>query len=321
MKRIGITIGDPAGVGPELIVKLEPYLRGGFAYLIYGEEKTLLRAAELLGKKPFWRRIESAEQAIREGVYLLSLDLLREAVPEPSVSSGRCGVAYLARAVADAVRGNLQGILTMPINKFWARKAGFSFPGQTEFLAHASGVKDFAMMLYSREIKVVLLTTHLPLREVFSYININNIKSIIRLIDREYKRLFGTRPLVKVLGLNPHAGEGGELGREETEVISPALGELKKEGFQVEGPLSPDTAFLKREENGVFLCMYHDQGLIPFKLLSFGKGVNLTLGLPFVRTSPDHGTAYDIAWKGIAGVESSAEALLLLKRVLDSSHK
>lgn len=321
MQKIGITMGDPAGVGPELIVKLSEYFeREKKAYVIYAEEKTIREAQRLLGKEVELKKISDLSEINSPGVYLVDLNLLKSARVEPSVASGRVAVAYLARATADALRGSIQGILTMPISKFWASKAGFKFPGQTEYLAHASGVKDFAMAFYSEEIKLVLLTIHLPLREVFKEITKENIKRKAYLIDREFKRLFGYKPRIKVLGLNPHAGEKGELGSEEIEVIEPAIRELREEGLKVEGPLVPDTAFLKREKEDVFLAMYHDQGLIAFKLLAFDKGVNLTLGLPFVRTSPDHGTAYDIAWKGIASVGASLCALKLIEKVLDRSH-
>ena len=321
MKKIGITMGDPAGVGPELIVKLSEHFDiEKNAYIIYGEEKTIKEAERLVGRKIDFKRVSEVSQASSPGVYLVDLNLLKSPRVEPSVASGRAAVAYLARATADAVRGNIQGVLTMPINKFWASKAGFSFPGQTEYLAHASGVKDFAMAFYSEDIKLVLLTIHLPLREVFKHITKENIKKKAYLVDREFNRLFGFRPRIKILGLNPHAGEGGELGREETEIIEPAVRELLEEGLKVEGPLVPDTAFLRREKEDVFLAMYHDQGLIAFKLLAFDRGVNLTLGLPFVRTSPDHGTAYDIAWKGLADVGASLSALRLLEKVLDGSH-
>ncbi len=314
-------MGDPAGVGPELIVKLSEYFdRNRNAYVIYGEEKTLREAERLVGKGVEFRRVSEISEVSSPGVYLIDLSLLKSPRVEPCVASGRAAVAYLARATADAVRGNLQGVLTMPINKFWASKAGFSFPGQTEYLAHASGVKEFAMAFYSEDIKLVLLTIHLPLREVFKHITKESIKRKAHLIDREFKRLFGYRPKIKILGLNPHAGEGGELGREEIEIIEPAVRELREEGLSVDGPLVPDTAFLRREREDVFLAMYHDQGLIAFKLLAFDRGVNLTLGLPFVRTSPDHGTAYDIAWKGVVNVGASLSALRFLEEVFDRSH-
>ncbi len=316
MNRIGITIGDPAGVGPELIVRLSGKFGGENAYVIYGEEKILREAMELLGEELLYRKVNTIGEVSGPGVYLMDLNICSVSRPEPSLTSGKVAVAYLARAVADAVCGNIDGILTMPLNKFWARRAGFSYEGQTEYLAQATSSRDYAMMLYSKSIKVALLSTHVPLSAVPDLVKKESVKAKVELIVREFKRLFKKEPKVGVLGLNSHAGEGGEIGREDVEEILPAVEELKRAGFRVEGPLVPDTAFLKREDYDVFLCMYHDQGLIPFKLLAFREGVNLTLGIPFPRTSPDHGTAYDIAWKGIADPTSSEKALELLEELV-----
>ena len=316
MNRIGITIGDPAGVGPELIVRLSGKFGGENAYVIYGEEKILREAMELLGEELLYRKVNTIGEVSGPGVYLMDLNICSVSRPEPSLTSGKVAVAYLARAVADAVCGNIDGILTMPLNKFWARRAGFSYEGQTEYLAQATSSRDYAMMLYSKSIKVALLSTHVPLSTVPDLVKKESVKAKVELIVREFKRLFKKEPKVGVLGLNPHAGEGGEVGREDVEEILPAVEELKGAGFRVEGPLVPDTAFLRREDYDVFLCMYHDQGLIPFKLLAFREGVNLTLGIPFPRTSPDHGTAYDIAWKGIADPTSSEKALELLEELV-----
>lgn len=315
-KKIGITFGDPAGVGPEIILKISKYFVGDFAYIIYGEEKTLKEAQNLTGLHLAYKKVERVEDVKDKGIYLIDLNILKVPVPEPSPASGRAAIAYLARATADAVRGNIHGILTTPINKFWAKKAGFQFNGQTEYLASASGTKEFAMMMYSEDIKVVLLTTHIPISEVPRKITKESIIEKVLLIYKEYKRLFRLKPKIKVLGLNPHAGEMGELGREEIEEIAPAIEEVKKKGIFVEGPVVPDIAFIKREKDDVFLAMYHDQGLIPFKLIAFDKGVNVTLGLPFIRTSPDHGTAYNIAWKNLARESSSVKALKLIEEVL-----
>jgi len=316
MKKIGISLGDPAGVGPEIILKISKHFVEDFAYIIYGEEKTLKEAQNLTGLHLDYEKVERVEDIKDKGIYIIDLSILKVPVPEPSPASGRAAVAYLARATADAVRGNIHGILTMPINKFWAKKAGFQFNGQTEYLANASGIKEFAMMMYSEDIKVVLLTTHIPISEVPRRITKESIIEKVLLIDREYKRLFHRKPKIKVLGLNPHAGEMGELGSEEIEEITPAIEELRNKGVFVEGPIVPDIAFIKRGRDDVFLAMYHDQGLIPFKLIAFDKGVNVTLGLPFIRTSPDHGTAYDIAWKNLAKESSSLEALKLIEEVL-----
>ncbi|MFN3813102.1 MAG: 4-hydroxythreonine-4-phosphate dehydrogenase PdxA [Aquificaceae bacterium] len=315
MLKIGITIGDPAGVGPELIIKLSEHFNPESSYIIYGERKTIEAAQRLLGKNLDLIEIHYVDEVKHPGVYIADLDISEVEVPTPSLTSGKVAIAYLGRAVVDAVMGNIRGLLTMPIHKLWARLAGFSYSGQTEFLAQASNVKDYAMFMYSEKIKVALLSTHLPLKEAIEKVRKEEVKRKITLIKKEFKRLFGYEPSLGVCGLNPHAGERGEIGKEDMEEILPAVEELKGEGLKVDGPLSPDTAFLKPERFDLFLCMYHDQGLIPFKLLAFREGVNLTLGIPFVRTSPDHGVAYDIAWKGIADVSSSLHALRLCERL------
>jgi 4-hydroxythreonine-4-phosphate dehydrogenase len=227
-------------------------------------------------------------------------------------------VAYLGRAVVDAVYGNIDGLLTMPISKFWARMAGFSYEGQTEFLAQAFRVRDYAMLMYSDTIKVALLSTHISLKEAIERVKRENIVKKVKLLAEEFKRWFKKSPQIGVLGLNPHAGEGGTIGEEDIKEIVPAVEELKSMGYIVDGPLSPDTAFLNRNYD-LFLCMYHDQGLIPFKLLAFKEGVNMTLGIPFPRTSPDHGTAYGIAWKGIADISPSLHALRLCERLAENN--
>jgi 4-hydroxythreonine-4-phosphate dehydrogenase len=318
MKRIGITIGDPAGVGPELIVKISRRFKEENAYIIYGELKTLREAERLLDLDLGAEPVETPDQVKDPGVYIADLNISERAVPQPSLTSGKVAVAYLARATVDAVQGKIEGLLTMPISKFWARRAGFSFEGQTEYLAHASSVRDYAMMFWSEKLRIVLLSTHLPLRKALEEVRRDRIRAKIDLILREYPRLFGREPSVGVLGLNPHAGEMGDIGREDMEEILPVVEEFKRRGYPVEGPLSPDSAFLKPDAYEVFLCMYHDQGLIPFKMLAFKEGVNLTLGLPFPRTSPDHGTAYDIAWKGMADPGPSLKALELLENLVEN---
>ncbi len=318
MRRIGITAGDPAGVGPELTVRVLESAGGDTAYVVYGEAKTLEEACALTGVRLSFRRVESPSEAREPGVYLVDMDISDRPVPEPSLTSGKVAVAYLARATVDAVQGRLDGLLTMPISKFWARRVGFSYEGQTEYLAHAAGVRSFAMMMYSDRLRLVLLSTHVPLREVPDLVSRERVREKLELIFREYPRLFKRRPVVGVLGLNPHSGEGGEVGKEDVEEILPVVEEFAGRGYPVEGPLVPDTAFLRRDSYDLFLCMYHDQGLIPFKLLSFREGVNLTLGLPFPRTSPDHGTAYDIAWKGRADPSSARKALELLRGLVEN---
>ncbi len=314
MFKIGITIGDPAGVGPELIIKLSEHFDKEKAYIIYGEEKILRACARELGKSFEANLINTPEKVEKPGVYIVDLNISEVEKPEPSFTSGKVAVAYLGRIAVDAVYGKIDGLLTMPISKFWAKLAGFSFEGQTEFLAQAFGIKDYAMLMYSEKLKVCLLSTHLSLKEAIEKVTKQNIVSKVKLIAKEYEKWFGYEPSVGILGLNPHAGEGGLIGEEEVKEILPAIEELRSEGYKVEGPLSPDSAFLSKSCD-VFLCMYHDQGLIPFKLLAFKDGVNMTLGIPIPRTSPDHGTAYDIAWKGIADLSPSLHALRLCEEL------
>ncbi len=307
MKKIGITIGDPAGIGPELIIKLKDYMKDDNTYIIYAEEYIIKHACNVLGTDFYYEKINTVDDIKEKGIYLISLGL--KGAIEPSPSSGKLGIAYLARATADAISKKLNGILTMPINKYFAKASGFNFNGQTEYLAFADNKKTFAMMMYSDKIKVVLATIHIPIKDVPKYITKENLKEKISLIKSYISAYFGFSPNIKVLGLNPHAGENGVIGDEETNIIFPVVAEE-----QVIGPLPPDTAFLNIDEKDIFLCMYHDQGLIPFKMLSFDNGSNVTIGLSFLRTSPDHGTAYDIAYKGIARVNSVKYSLELLKR-------
>ncbi len=316
MVKIGITIGDPAGVGPELIVRLSRYFDPQKAYIIYGEKKIIQAVKRELSVDFEFSEIYTVEEIKSPGVYIADLNISETDRPLPSLTSGKVAVAYLGRAVVDAVYGKLQGLLTMPINKFWAKLAGFSYEGQTEFLAQACNVREYAMLMYSEKLKVVPFTTHIPLREVPERIRKDHIVKKVKLIDREFKRLFGLEPVVGILGLNPHAGDMGAIGEEDMREIAPAVEALKEEGYKVDGPLSPDSAFLNINYD-VYLCMYHDQGLIPFKMLAFREGVNLTLGIPFVRTSPDHGVAYNIAWKGIADEGPSLSALRLCERLAE----
>ena len=307
MKRFAITMGDPAGIGPELIIKLKPHMEDDNAYVIYGEEYILKHASDVLGVKFYYEKLNTIDDVKDRGIYLISLGL--KGALEPSPSSGKLAIAYLARATADAISKKLNGLLTMPINKYFAKASGFSFNGQTEYLAFADNKKTFAMMMYSDAIKVVLATIHIPLKDVPATLTKELIKEKIALIKEYIPAYFKFKPRIKVLGLNPHAGEGGLIGDEESKIIIPAI---KDE--EVIGPVPPDTAFIDIDEKDIFLCMYHDQGLIPFKMLSFDRGSNVTIGLSFLRTSPDHGTAYDIAYKGIARPDSAIYSLELLKR-------
>jgi 4-hydroxythreonine-4-phosphate dehydrogenase len=323
VRKIAISLGDPAGISYECIVKSIPAFDEDKAYILYGEEVVLRYAKEKFNPSFNYKRVADISQVKEPGIYLISLDRVKGVAGiRPSEAAGFVAVTYLGRMSADVLRGEIDGIVTLPISKYWAKKGGkFIFPGQTEFVAFFQKVKNFAMMFYSDELKVVLQTIHIPLKEVPKEITKEGILEKLRLIDREFQRYWNVKPKIGVLGLNPHAGEQGEIGTEEVEIIAPAIDEAKKEGITCEGPLVPDTAFLRKEEFDVFLAMYHDQGLIPFKLLAFDKGVNLTLGLPIPRTSPDHGTAFDIAWQGRCNPTATIEAIKLINRLSEKAQK
>ena len=283
--RIGITLGDPAGIGPEIV-----------------------QAALASGRLP-----ESAEYSIIGRPVACSLG-------QPTQETAHAALNALEEAASLALRGDIQAVVTGPIHKARMYEIGFRFPGQTEFLADRCSVKNFAMLLTGGKLTVALVTTHLPLREVAGALNQSEIVRVGLLLEDFLRRRRISKPRIAVAGLNPHAGESGALGREEIEIIAPAIAELNSQSPITNhqapifaGPFSPDTLFhhaANGDWDGV-LCMYHDQGLIPLKLHAFHEGVNVTLGLPFPRTSPDHGTAFHIAGKGVARADSMIAAVNL----------
>jgi 4-hydroxythreonine-4-phosphate dehydrogenase len=279
--RIGITLGDPAGIGPEVV-----------------------------------HAALSSRQLPDEAEYEVIGTYPNCSLGEPSIETARAAAAALEEAVALARAGKIDAVVTGPIHKARMYEVGFAFPGQTEFFAERCGVKNFAMLLTGGKITVALVTTHLPLSQVASSLTTGEIVRVgLLLADFLHRRLDRT-PRIGVAGLNPHAGESGALGREEIDVITPAVIELQiacSAGATVAGPFSPDTIFHHAVQGDwdAVLSMYHDQGLIPLKLHAFHEGVNVTLGLPFPRTSPDHGTAFQIAGKGIARPDSMIAATKL----------
>jgi 4-hydroxythreonine-4-phosphate dehydrogenase len=281
-KRIGITLGDCAGIGPEIV---ELALKSG--------RVPDLTEYMVLGRQP----------SCKSG--------------EPTPETARAAAAALEEAVTLARRGELEAIVTGPVHKARMYEVGFRFPGQTEFFAERCGVKDFAMCLTGGKLTVALVTAHVPLCKVPRALKQSEIVRI-GLLLAEFVRSRGENgPRIAVAGLNPHAGESGKLGAEEIEIIAPAVQELQsriEDGeSKIVGPVSPDTVFHRAIEGefDAILCMYHDQGLIPLKLHAFHSGVNVTLGLPFPRTSPDHGTAFEIAGKSIARPDSMIAAINL----------
>ncbi|PMP64037.1 MAG: 4-hydroxythreonine-4-phosphate dehydrogenase PdxA [Sulfurihydrogenibium sp.] len=322
MVKVGISLGDPSGISPEILVKAltsKKIPKKDVAYIVYGSKNTILKTSKDLNINLKFDVINSLEEIKKSGFYLFNLYDKDFQPGKPSKESGKASVIFLENAVKDVLNKKTDGIVTLPISKKWIMESGFKYAGHTDYLADVSNTKDYVMALVCKKMKVGLITTHIPIKDVPSKITKDSIISKIKVIDRELKEKFDIKnPSIAVVGLNPHASDGGNIGNEEIEIITPALNQLKEEGINVVGPLSADTAFNRYKDFDIFVAMYHDQGLIPLKLLCFRKAVNITLGLPFIRTSPDHGTGYDIAGKNLADpsslIESINTAVLLIKK-------
>ena len=303
---VGITMGDAAGIGPEIVVQAcAQGLRA--PHVVYGDAGALRRAAAALGARLDVVEITSPAQAsLRAG--LIEVIGRGPALPadlppgQLSAQAGRGAYDYVCAAIDDAQAGAIRAIVTAPLNKHSMHLAGIDYPGHTEILAERSGTTDFAMMLANDELRVLLVTIHVALADVIARITPQAELSALRLADRACRQMGIARPRVAVAGLNPHAGEGGKFGREEIEVIEPAIAQARAEGINASGPWPGDSIFMRARggEFDIVVAQYHDQGLIPVKYLGLDHGVNVTVGLPFVRTSVDHGTAFDIAGKGVA---------------------
>ncbi len=307
---IGITAGDPAGIGPEIILSAlsNPALYELCRPLVIGDMGVISTAKKIAGSKIDLKRVSNHSQGIyNHGVIDLlcvsELDFNETFWANPTIQTGKAMVEYVIKATDMALKGELSGIVTCPINKKIMQMAGFNYNGHTELIAERTGAKDFIMMMAGDRLKISLVTIHMPLKKVSDAISIENVFKTIKITGEALIRRFGVEsPKIAVAGLNPHAGESGIFGNEENDIIMPAIEKSAKEGFNVSGPFPPDTLFYT-VLNGTYdavVCMYHDQGLIPFKMVHFADGVNTTLGIPIVRTSVDHGTAYDIAGKGNA---------------------
>jgi 4-hydroxythreonine-4-phosphate dehydrogenase len=311
---VGITMGDPVGVGPEIVLRLlsSPDIYRICRPIVFGDPVALGKAAKVLRVENTFRIIETPEEGGRHaGTIDLVSDFARELSDinwgHPTAQSGRAMVSYVLQAAESALKGQLEAVVTCPINKHAMNLAGFSYNGHTELLAEKSGCSDYAMMLAGPKLRVVLVTIHQPLREVPDAISTHNIFQTIRITHHSLMDRFGCRrPKIAVAGLNPHAGEECLFGREDADIIHPAVEEAKKAGWHVQGPYPADTIFYRAMmgEFDAVVSMYHDQGLIAFKMIHFSDGVNTTLGLPMIRTSVDHGTAYDIAGTGRADAGS-----------------
>jgi 4-phospho-D-threonate 3-dehydrogenase / 4-phospho-D-erythronate 3-dehydrogenase len=325
--RIAIPMGDPAGVGPELCLRAlgDSSLQSICIPVVLGDATVLAAVAKATGQS-LRAKVVSLEQwggkfaEIREPMVVDFAQFRTSQVIPGKVcrDCGRASLAYIDEAIAAAVAGKVNAIVTGPINKEAIHLAGSRHIGHTEILAGATNSPKHLMMLTSREITCSLVTAHVGLAAVAELLTTEKVISAMELTIDAMKKMRGVTPRLTVCGLNPHAGEGGLIGEDEdARIITPAIEEMRRRGFEVTGPLSPDTAFLpaRRKQTDAYICMYHDQGLIPLKMLAFDDAINITLGLPIVRTSVDHGTAFDIAWKGIANPQSMFEAIRLAAKL------
>ena len=338
MKPLAITQGDPAGIGPEIVAKafrdVPAELAGCF---VAGDVATLRRAAQAI-VRPGAPMVPVAQIEAPSDALLVPprcipvLQLPNIPGPQPwgqiSAAAGRAAADSVVWAARAALRGEVAGLVTAPLHKESLSAAGVAFPGHTELLqAEAAAHRGVAlaqmpvrMMLASDELRTVLVSIHVSLRDAIAAVTVDNVQQTLQITHAALLRSLGRAPRIAVAGLNPHAGEGGLFGSEEVEVIAPAITAARAQGLNVHGPFAPDTVFMRARstperpgEFDVVIAMYHDQGLIPVKYLGVDKGVNVTLGLPLVRTSPDHGTAFDIAGQGVADAASLVEAVRMAR--------
>jgi 4-hydroxythreonine-4-phosphate dehydrogenase len=330
--RIAVTMGDPAGIGPEVCLRLlhEPSVLEMCVPIVFGDADVLTRVAEACRIPcPSYTVIDSASwpSTYREISDASVLDL--KAISADAIrpghvnrATGAASYKYIEASIAAALAGVVDAVVTGPIHKEALHAAGVPYPGHTEIFADKTGAARNCMMLTSSELTCSFVTSHVGYRDVPALLSIDRIVEVIELSNEALVRLRGRPAKLVVCGLNPHAGEHGLFGdSEEERLIGPAVEVARHRGIEVIGPLSPDTAFLpqRRRETDCFVCMYHDQGLIPLKALAFDTAVNITLGLPIIRTSVDHGTALDIAWQGKADVTSMIHAVTLAARLASTT--
>jgi 4-hydroxythreonine-4-phosphate dehydrogenase len=318
---IGITMGDPAGIGPEVIVKAlaDPSLRRRARYIIYGMNELLHYAADLAEYDVFWWRdqFNGRLRSYPHDVVVVDYDvysMLGSAIRSPSKMGGEASMRFCNDAIDAATKKLVDAVVTAPIAKESWKLAGFNFPGHTELFAQRTGSRRYTMMFAGGPLKVALATVHVPLMGLWGRLNIGAVFQPIELLHQAMVEWFDTpKPRIAVCGVNPHASENGQFGDEEERIISPAILMARDQGINASGPYPSDTIFM-RARDGHFdavVAMYHDQGLIPVKLLAFDRAVNLTLGLPIIRTSPDHGTAFDIVGRNKANPGSMRAAIEL----------
>jgi 4-hydroxythreonine-4-phosphate dehydrogenase len=326
-RPLALTLGEPAGIGPDITIAA--WLRRNElklpAFYLLGDEALIARRATALGTDVKIARVraEEAVAAFPDALPVVSTGEIATAEPgRPDDSSGPAALASIRQAVDDVRKGRASAVVTNPIAKSVLYRAGFRHPGHTEFLAelaaHDGRAPEPVMMLWSPQLAVVPVTIHVSLRDALAQLSSELIVSTVHIVAAELKSRFGvSRPRIAISGLNPHAGEDGSLGHEEQTIVTPAIKILRNEGIEARGPLPADTMFhdAARKTYDCAVCMYHDQALIPIKTLAFDDAVNVTLGLPFIRTSPDHGTAFDIAGTGKANPASLIAALQLANRM------
>ena len=346
MKPLAITQGDPAGIGPEIVAKAfrdaPAELAGCF---VAGDVATLRRAAQAVVRPGMpmvsVAHIETPADALQVPPRCIPV-LQIPGIPGPqpwgqiSAAAGRAAADSVVWAARAALRGEVAGLVTAPLHKEALSAAGVAFPGHTELLQSEAAAHQgvtlaqmpVRMMLASDELRTVLVSIHVSLRDAIAAVTVDNIQQTLQITHAALLRSLGRAPCIAVAGLNPHAGEGGLFGSEEVEVISPAIDAARAKGLNVHGPFAPDTVFMRARstpqragEFDVVIAMYHDQGLIPVKYLGVDKGVNVTLGLPLVRTSPDHGTAFDIAGQGVADAASLVEAVRMARALSAEAHE
>lgn len=325
---LAITMGDAAGCGAEITVKAleDKNIYNICRPLVFGDAKRIQLAASIVKSS---LKIQSVS-AVQDGTYQFgTIDVLDFAnIPEDlpfgqvDARAGHAAFEYIQAAIQKSMANEVAAVVTAPINKEALHKGGHNFPGHTEILAELSGTKDYAMMLAGDALKVIHVTTHVSMRQAADMIKKDRVLRIIRLADRTLRLLGLENPRIAVAGFNAHAGENGLFGREDIDEIKPAVEEAQQSGIVATGPIPPDTVFFRaacRKEFDIVVVMYHDQGHIPVKLLGFDNGINVTVGLPFLRTSVDHGTAFDIAGKGIADSGSMTAAIDFAARLANGA--
>lgn len=317
--RLAISMGDPAGVGPEIILQALAAMPDNVEVILYGDPGVLKAAADGLSKfghpgpKPD-RELDMvpvtvfAENEINFG--------------SPSRLTGDASYRYVVMALRAVLKGEADALVTAPISKRWWSDAGHIYPGHTELLAEQTNTEKYAMMLAGHSLRVVPVTIHVPIKVVSQILSFDKVLDTIILVDRALKELFGVeKPIIACSGLNPHAGEDGRIGMEEKNIIEPAIEAASAKGIDVKGPLPADSMFIKKDAYDVAVCMYHDQALIPIKTLYPRESVNITLGLPIVRTSPDHGTAFNLAGTGRADPNGMIAAMKMAVEMVEKSQK